>query len=214
MLVFPTEGELEASTTAGFDVITLSIKEEDLLRLANAMKLRNFVELMDSHEVFTCTRWDLDRLVSKVQKNYFQQNVVNPFLIYEIMVQLIELILAGKSRQHTTKAVEKHLHIVSTVEELILCSADTPLTVKEICKAIGTSERTLQYAFNDTYQISPKSYINAVRLNAVHKELMHTASSELKISDIANAWGFWHMGQFAADYRKLFGKLPSETIRC
>jgi AraC family transcriptional regulator, ethanolamine operon transcriptional activator len=32
------------------------------------------------------------------------------------------------------------------------------------------------------------------------------------IGDIANTWGFWHMGQFAADYRRQFGELPSETL--
>jgi transcriptional regulator GlxA family with amidase domain len=33
----------------------------------------------------------------------------------------------------------------------------------------------------------------------------------MKIADAANAWGFWHMGQFAKDYRTLFGELPSQT---
>ena len=32
------------------------------------------------------------------------------------------------------------------------------------------------------------------------------------VADTANARGFWHMGQFAADYRRMFGKLPSETL--
>ena len=31
------------------------------------------------------------------------------------------------------------------------------------------------------------------------------------IIDAASRWGFWHMGQFAADYRRKFGELPSET---
>jgi AraC-like DNA-binding protein len=31
------------------------------------------------------------------------------------------------------------------------------------------------------------------------------------ITDVANEWGFWHMGQFAADYQSQFGELPSET---
>ena len=33
------------------------------------------------------------------------------------------------------------------------------------------------------------------------------------ITDIAKRWGFWHMGQFAADYKKQFGELPSETVK-
>ena len=34
----------------------------------------------------------------------------------------------------------------------------------------------------------------------------------MKVADVANEWGFWHMGGFAADYRKLFGELPSTTL--
>ncbi|MCK5375915.1 MAG: helix-turn-helix domain-containing protein, partial [Acidobacteria bacterium] len=33
------------------------------------------------------------------------------------------------------------------------------------------------------------------------------------VTDVANNWGFWHMGQFAADYRKMFGELPSQTLQ-
>ena len=49
-------------------------------------------------------------------------------------------------------------------------------------------------------------------VRSVHRELWHSASSTTRITDVANNWDFWHMGQFAADYRKLFGELPSETL--
>jgi hypothetical protein len=32
------------------------------------------------------------------------------------------------------------------------------------------------------------------------------------VSAVANRWGFWHLGQLAADYRNLFDELPSETL--
>jgi AraC family ethanolamine operon transcriptional activator len=32
------------------------------------------------------------------------------------------------------------------------------------------------------------------------------------IQDIASHWGFWHLSQFAQDYRQLFGELPSDTL--
>ena len=36
--------------------------------------------------------------------------------------------------------------------------------------------------------------------------------SNEKVANVANRWGFWHLGQFAADYREQFGELPSHTL--
>jgi AraC-like DNA-binding protein len=64
----------------------------------------------------------------------------------------------------------------------------------------------------DRFGVSPKQYIQARRLNGVHRDLCKANLHGKRISDIANDWGFWHMGQFAADYRKFFGELPSEIL--
>jgi AraC-like DNA-binding protein len=50
---------------------------------------------------------------------------------------------------------------------------------------------------------------------------MHLARRALRQADplattvtvIATEHGFWDLGRFAAVYRKLFGELPSETLR-
>ncbi|MEO1130540.1 MAG: helix-turn-helix domain-containing protein, partial [Planctomycetota bacterium] len=41
---------------------------------------------------------------------------------------------------------------------------------------------------------------------------LRSARSDVRIADVAGAHGFWHMGQFAADYRRMFGERPSETV--
>jgi AraC-like DNA-binding protein len=33
------------------------------------------------------------------------------------------------------------------------------------------------------------------------------------VTDAATAWGFWHFGHFSQEYKKLFGELPSDTLR-
>ncbi|GHU15365.1 hypothetical protein AGMMS50225_28560 [Betaproteobacteria bacterium] len=33
------------------------------------------------------------------------------------------------------------------------------------------------------------------------------------VGDIAARWGFWHLSHFAADYKEMFGELPSDTLR-
>jgi AraC family ethanolamine operon transcriptional activator len=87
-----------------------------------------------------------------------------------------------------------------------------PLKVRQLCEATGVSERTLQYAFLAHFGVTPKSYIRAYCLNQVRRELKRTDQNDAKISEIAGRWGFWHMGQFAADYRAQFAELPSQTL--
>ena len=76
----------------------------------------------------------------------------------------------------------------------------------------GVSTRTLRYAFLEAFGITPKQYIQSSRLHRAHRQLREAAGENARIADIANACGFWHMGQFAKDYRRMFGELPSETL--
>ena len=32
------------------------------------------------------------------------------------------------------------------------------------------------------------------------------------VKSVALAHGFWHLGQFAIDYRAMYGEMPSETL--
>jgi AraC family transcriptional regulator, ethanolamine operon transcriptional activator len=85
------------------------------------------------------------------------------------------------------------------------------LTVSDLCRIAKASERTLDYAFNDRFGLAPAQYMKARRLNGVRDDLFREHEPIVKIADIANKWGFWHLGQFAKDYRNWFGELPSDT---
>ena len=93
-----------------------------------------------------------------------------------------------------------------------LNDADTlPLTVSELCSNVGVSSPTLFRAFHEQFGVGPKHYIQARRLCGVRGQLLSN-DNVASITDVANHWGFWHMGQFAADYRRHFNELPSATL--
>lgn len=83
------------------------------------------------------------------------------------------------------------------------------IAVPDLCQAIGTSRRALQYAFEDVMQISPVTYLRAMRLNRVRQDLR--LNPEETVADVASRWGFWHPSRFASDYKALFGELPSAS---
>ena len=102
--------------------------------------------------------------------------------------------------------------VIKNAIDLINSQLDVMPTVSRLCHVTNVSERTLEYAFLEKYQVTPKEYIKANRLNKVKRELMLLKEQNTQISTLAAEHGFWHMGQFAADFRKQFGKLPSEFL--
>ncbi len=48
------------------------------------------------------------------------------------------------------------------------------------------------------------------KLNLVRNKLKSGEIS--KVVDVAQEFGYWHTGQFASDYQRLFGEFPSETL--
>jgi len=90
--------------------------------------------------------------------------------------------------------------------------ADEPVSIAEISSAAAVSWRTLHRSFKERFGVGPKTYFNRFRLGQVRSHLLKSGSGG-SVADTANEWGFWHMGQFAKDYRRMFGELPSETLK-
>ena len=100
---------------------------------------------------------------------------------------------------------------VERAREYIHGQLAEPLPLSELCRHAHVQARSLEYGFREITGLSPISYIKSLRLNAVRRRLSRTDSAEHSISEIALDHGFWHLSQFAADYRKFFGETPTST---
>jgi AraC family ethanolamine operon transcriptional activator len=87
------------------------------------------------------------------------------------------------------------------------------LSIGDLCRIARASERTLDYAFMERFGLSPALYMKVQRLNGARRDLCGEHEPSTNIADVANKWGFWHLGQFARDYRNWFCELPSATYK-
>lgn len=99
--------------------------------------------------------------------------------------------------------------IVARARQYMQDHAHEVIAVPDLCQAIGTSRRALQYAFEEVMQISPVTYLRTMRLNRVRSDLRQRSAST--VGDVAARWGFWHPSRFACEYKALFGESPSAT---
>ena len=88
-----------------------------------------------------------------------------------------------------------------------------PVYVEDLCRATGLPERTLRLLFLEQFGESPVRVLRARRLCLTYETLQEPGVGLKQIRQVAGSYGFWHMGQFAADYRALFGERPSDTVR-
>jgi AraC family ethanolamine operon transcriptional activator len=101
--------------------------------------------------------------------------------------------------------------LLDRAEELFRRHLDGQLGMLDLCQTLGANDRTLRLAFLECYGIGPMTYFRSLRLNAVRARLR--TDPETAIADVARHFGFHHMGNFAAQYRRLFGRLPSAIHR-
>jgi AraC family ethanolamine operon transcriptional activator len=126
-----------------------------------------------------------------------------------LLANLVALFDAETAPAHEAPELRTRWQLVSRARDRIAASPGDPVTVADLCNSLGVSRRTLQYCFQDVLGISPLNYLRAIRLNGVRKALRSAPS----VTAAALDWGFWHLGQFATDYRLMFGERPSETFR-
>ena len=85
--------------------------------------------------------------------------------------------------------------------------------VAEISAALGVSDQMLRRGCDEHLGMSPTSYLRLRPMSRVYRVLRRGDPDAASVSKVARRYGFRQLGRFAADYRALFGELPSATLR-
>jgi AraC-like DNA-binding protein len=101
---------------------------------------------------------------------------------------------------------------IDRVCQYVLTHLHTRITLGDLEAAGAMSERALQYAFLSRYQCTPMQWVKQQRLREARRLLLRAGGRD-SVAQIALACGFVNQGSFAAEYRRVFGELPSETLR-
>lgn len=218
LLSFSDDVELEGVSAPGFHLYAVSINEELLAEAAQRLGYESQEEIMERENVVKPSADHMAGLRRYCQAfiapGAFSPEAM-PFLIKEIHEDLPGLILeafVSGEKLHPVSTPLARRKALRLTREAIRDSLEPITSVAELCRLTNVGERTLRYAFMETFGVSPKAYLHSVRLNAV-RQILLLGDQKTLIADAANQQGFWHMGQFAADYQKMFGELPSETLK-
>lgn len=103
--------------------------------------------------------------------------------------------------------------IIRCCQELIEARASEPMRMEALIARAGVSERTLRQAFRDYYGVGLVRYLQLRQLHQVDRALRRADPETTRVGDVLVEHGVWELSRFAARYRRLFGKLPSQTLR-
>ena len=103
--------------------------------------------------------------------------------------------------------------IVERVDAFLRENLGETVTIAELSRIAGVSERTLRAAFHDVVGVSPKQHVIRQRLQAARAALSAAEPGTTTVTDVAMSYGFLELGRFAGRYRNTFGEAPSRTLR-
>jgi AraC family ethanolamine operon transcriptional activator len=154
----------------------------------------------------------VERIVARVSKADW---VVSGAALQQLQFEMVEPFLWGimfDDQRPGERHALSSAAIVRKVEGWVDGRSPAMIQIADLCRALHLSRRTLQRAFTETLGIGPARYLTLKRLAAVRAELRRSDPAFIKVTDTAIKYGFWELGRFAQDYRRMFGERPSETL--
>jgi AraC-like DNA-binding protein len=152
-----------------------------------------------------------------VQATY-QQLLLSESTLYDdplFSEQLASTMVTGLLLAATPELRDERLGTRPRIVRAVIAAIDDdpahPWTPTELAERAGVSVRRLQQGFREYVGRTPFQYLHDVRLDRAHHDLVHAADGDT-VTDIALRWRLTHTGRFAADYRRRFGRAPSETL--
>ena len=155
---------------------------------------------------------DALHLASHSPDSLLQEGVID--CIEESILQAVDLALAAAAVQPPEfrgLSLSNYLALVQKFDEFVAVNAGKTLYSADVARQFGVSVRTLHNAVVAIRGMSMHRYMRLRRLWSVRQQLLREEPPQ-SIKAVALMNGFWHMGEFTALYRELFGESPQQTM--
>lgn len=216
------DSEFSLHSPKQFDVTGIAVKEEDYQQAVASLAQAGSKRMASDRPVVMCCqtglaelRLFLDSLFDALDAN--SANLSHPMVQKTIRSALVghicNSIQSASDMPAPPPTYQARKAIVERARHFVLANRHNTVTIAELCAALNTSRRTIQYCFQEVLNTNPVQYLRAIRLNRVRRELRSGDPAVTQVQDVAARWGFWHLSHFASDYRAMFGELPSDTLR-
>ncbi len=129
------------------------------------------------------------------------------------LVRTMVACLAEAEAGESSRFCGHGLTVMRRFEQILEANKDEPLYIPEICAQVGVPDRMLRLYCQEHLGVSPHRYLWLRRMHLARRALALADARAKTVTEIANDHGFGELGRFAVSYRKLFGELPSGTLR-
>ncbi|MEH6494064.1 helix-turn-helix domain-containing protein [Halopseudomonas sp.] len=210
----PGDRDFELMTPEAFDIYGIVVKEDVLLRAAEREGRTINLTKLESAPRLTVEQHKLDQVRFLLERGVnHSANGLNSQLQQDLATTaLLALLSEEHMTSDTTPSYNHRKRVVDQVKAHLAANPQLAVSMTELCELTHVSRRTLQYSFESILGISPLQFLRTARLNQVRR-ILSDPRHDTPIAITAANWGFWHAGQFAKDYKVLFGENPSETVR-
>jgi AraC family ethanolamine operon transcriptional activator len=105
------------------------------------------------------------------------------------------------------------MEIFRRCKELLDEQEGKHVQVRELTKIAGVSERTLEMVFKEFLGEVPRRYLQLMQLKRIHCALRAPNFDARTVTEILADHGEYEFGRFAGHYNRLYGELPSQTLK-
>jgi AraC-like DNA-binding protein len=126
---------------------------------------------------------------------------------------VLDVLLCEIADSGTPEQVPSRHRLARRAADFLRACCHEPLSIADICAAVGANRRMLHLGFQELFGVSPIAYLTALRLNHARADLQKRATRDLTVTQVAMNWGFFHLGRFSAKFRAHFGVSPSAVLR-
>jgi AraC-like DNA-binding protein len=218
---WPTEGPLHSLTPAGYSNASLTLPLEELMRELESRGIRppsRFFKNGTAMKVNASTLVAMQKLIAEVRFVVAGNDFVLEDRRWRLNLKRVTLAafadaVAEGIRNFVPEAslsLQKSEMHFRRARDYMAARLGHPLYLDDLCMACGLSRRGLQQLFREKTGISPMAYLSLRRLQGARQDLKAGVGWG-GVKAVALNWGFWHLGRFAAEYRRVFGELPSVT---